>query len=67
MMRPLISILLPTRNRPHNLKRLYESVRATASQMPEFSVYADEDPASAELARSLGMVVTRRVFRAGRG
>ena len=57
-MRPLISILLPTRNRPHNLKRLYESVRATASQMPEFSVYADEDPASAELARSLGMVVT---------
>lgn len=63
MTRPLVSILLPTRNRLNNLKRLYESVCDTTSQMPEISVYADEDSESAELAKSLGMVVTLGTHR----
>lgn len=38
-----ISILLPTRGRPENVKRLLDSIRKTAAQLPQVVVYADFD------------------------
>ncbi len=54
----MISIILPTRGRPHNLRRLHRSAIETASNQIEFSVYADDDCESADVARDLGMIVT---------
>jgi len=55
----MISLLLPTRQRPDNLHRLARSVAATAAGPVEFSVYVDDDdPESARQARELGMTVT---------
>lgn len=39
----MISLLTPTRNRPRNLRRLVDSVKATATNMPEIMCYVDED------------------------
>ena len=38
-----ISILVPTRLRPDNIKRLLESLKATSFRMPEVVLYVDED------------------------
>ena len=38
-----ISILVPTRKRPERLRELVDSVKATASVMPEILCYVDED------------------------
>ena len=55
----MISLLLPTRKRPQNLIRLYESVKVTATKDIEFSVYVDDDDQeSAEVAQNLNVVVT---------
>jgi len=49
---------MPTRRRPKELRRMYESVKATATNMPEIVVYCDEDDEpQATLALSLGMNV----------
>jgi glycosyl transferase/beta-hydroxylase protein BlmF len=39
----MVSILAPTRGRPHNVRRLIESVRATAAGEVEIIFYVDED------------------------
>lgn len=55
----MISLLLPTRGRPDNLRRLHRSVLDTATVRPEFSVYVDDDdPESASVANDLDMLVT---------
>jgi hypothetical protein len=41
-----ISILLPTRGRPENVKRLLESIKTTAHKMPEVVLYVDDDDPS---------------------
>lgn len=38
-----ISVIVPTRNRPSMLRRLWESAKDTASVMPEFCTYIDND------------------------
>lgn len=44
-MEEIISLLLPTRKRPHNLLRFYESVYTTASKpkLVEMVIYIDQD------------------------
>ena len=55
----MISILLPSRGRPDNLRRLHSSVAITSVNMPQFSLYADlDDPVTARVGEQLGMVVT---------
>src|ERR1035437_7571799 len=50
-----ISIVLATRNRPHNLRRLYQSIKDTATVMPEVVVAIDDDDTvSAPVAEELG-------------
>lgn len=50
----MISILLPTRKRPKELRRMVESVRDTASQEVDICLYIDEDdPLSAPVAEEL--------------
>jgi glycosyltransferase involved in cell wall biosynthesis len=50
-----ISILLATRNRPHNLRRLYRSIQDTATVMPEVIVAIDDDDkVSVSVAEELG-------------
>lgn len=50
-----ISIVLATRNRPHNLRRLYQSIKDTATIMPEVVVAIDEDDVvSVPVANELG-------------
>ena len=60
----MISVLLPTRNRPDNLKRMVNSCRETARVAPEFVVYIDDDdqlsiPAAQEL--NLKIVIGPRI------
>lgn len=38
-----ISVICPTRNRPEWLRRLWQSAKDTASVMPEFCTYIDDD------------------------
>jgi hypothetical protein len=38
-----ISILVPTRGRPENMERLFDSIADTALQMPEIVFYTDKD------------------------
>lgn len=38
-----ISVIVPTRNRPERLRALWQSAKDTASSMPEFCTYIDED------------------------
>ena len=38
-----ISVIVPTRNRPEWLRRLWQSAKDTASVMPEFCTYIDDD------------------------
>jgi Glycosyl transferase family 2 len=38
-----ISVICPTRNRPELLRRLWQSAKDTASVMPEFCTYIDDD------------------------
>ena len=38
-----ISVVCPTRNRPEWLRRLWQSAKDTASVMPEFCTYVDDD------------------------
>lgn len=42
----MISVLVPTRNRPDSVKRLLNSALNTASFTPEFIFYVDEDDTS---------------------
>lgn len=50
-----ISIVLATRNRPHNLRRLYQSIKDTATVIPEVVVAIDDDDVvSAAVAVELG-------------
>lgn len=50
-----ISIVLATRNRPHNLRRLHQSIKDTATIMPEVVVAIDDDDTvSASVAEELG-------------
>lgn len=43
----MISILVPTRGRPEQMRRMFESVRATAMRsLPEIVYYIDEDDAA---------------------
>lgn len=42
----MISVLVPTRNRPRSVKRLLDSALATAAYDPEFIFYVDEDDRS---------------------
>lgn len=41
-----ISILVPTRGRPENVKRLLDSLKATSFRMPEVVLYVDDDDES---------------------
>ena len=50
-----ISILCPTRGRPENVKRLIESLRETATVMPEVVLYVDED----DIAPDVDAVIVR--------
>lgn len=53
----MISILLPTRNRPQFLKRLVDSIRETSTIQPEIVVYIDDDDTlSPSMAEELGLV-----------
>jgi len=53
----MISVLLPTRNRPHFLKRLVDSIRETSTVQPEIVVYIDNDDLeSPPMAEQLGLV-----------
>src|SRR5208282_2654538 len=53
----MISILLPTRNRPQNLKRMVDSVRTMSTVQPEIVVYIDDDDTlSPPMAEALGLV-----------
>ena len=54
----MISIVLPTKGRPDNLRRLHRSVTDTATDPIQFSIYADDDLETADVGRSLDMVVT---------
>jgi glycosyltransferase involved in cell wall biosynthesis len=49
-----ISIIVPTRKRPHNLVKLRESLERTASVMPEVVLYLDEDDNTKDEAKTLG-------------
>jgi glycosyltransferase involved in cell wall biosynthesis len=50
-----VSLLLPTRNRPANLRRLHQSLEDTSRQRPEVVLYVDEDDqVSADMAEDLG-------------
>lgn len=58
----MISLILPTRNRPDNLKRLYQSLVATTSNINEVELcfYVDEDdaqslPVITELAEKINV------------
>lgn len=44
----MISILCPTRNRPENIKRLFNSAVSTADEGIEFVFYIDEDDTKSE-------------------
>jgi Glycosyl transferase family 2 len=51
-----ISIVVPTRGRPENVRRLVESINSTAEEVPEVVLYIDDDDkASADCAQSLGV------------
>lgn len=53
----MISILLPTRNRPQNLKRMVDSIRAMSTIQPEIVVYIDDDDIlSPPMAKELDIV-----------
>lgn len=39
----MISVLVPTRGRPHNMRRMVDSGRATADGHPEYVFYIDDD------------------------
>jgi glycosyltransferase involved in cell wall biosynthesis len=53
----MISILCPTRGRPSNMRRLYESAYATSDTNLEFVFYIDDDDTeSAAMAEELGVV-----------
>ena len=39
----MISILLPSRGRPHNFARLVQSIQETSTVMPEIVLYLDDD------------------------
>jgi len=50
-----ISIVFPTRNRPNNLRRFWDSIINTAIDKPEVVVYIDNDDlSSAVVAKELG-------------
>jgi len=50
-----ISIVLATRNRPHNLRRLHQSIKDTATVTPEVVIAIDDDDKeSAVVAAELG-------------
>ena len=50
-----ISIVLATRNRPHNLRRLYQSIKDTATVVPEVVIAIDDDDTdSSTVAAELG-------------
>lgn len=52
----MISVLLPTRNRPDNLKRMVDSCRETARVCPDIVVYIDnDDQLSIPAAKELGI------------
>lgn len=54
----MISVLLPSRGRPHNVRRVVESARATASGEVEFVIYLDDDDTpSHDAARDLEVEV----------
>ena len=51
-----ISIICPTRNRPEWLHRLWQSAKDTASVMPEFCTYIDDDDTqSVPVCQELGI------------
>lgn len=51
-----ISIICPTRNRPEWLRRLWQSAKDTASVMPEFCTYIDDDDTqSVPVCQELGI------------
>ena len=53
----MISILLPTRNRPQNLKRMVDSAREMSTIQPEIIVYIDDDDSvSLPMAKQLGLI-----------
>jgi hypothetical protein len=39
----MISLLLPTRRRPHNLSRVLDSIQRTATEIPEIICWVDDD------------------------
>jgi hypothetical protein len=54
----MISVLIPTRKRPENLKRVVESMRTTSSEV-EVCCYIDtDDPGSSKMAWWLGINFT---------
>jgi glycosyltransferase involved in cell wall biosynthesis len=59
-----VSIILPTRNRPENLRRLYQSIKDTACVLPEIVVYIDnDDMVSVPVAQELGIKYIQGVRR----
>lgn len=51
-----ISVVCPTRNRPELLRRLWQSAKDTASVMPEFCTYIDNDDVlSVPVCQELGI------------
>lgn len=52
----MISIVFPTRGRPDNIRRLFQSVQNTASVKPDIVLYIDaDDEASVLVARELSL------------
>lgn len=51
-----ISVVVPTRNRPEWIRRLWQSAKDTASDMPEFCTYIDDDDKlSVPVCKELGI------------
>lgn len=58
----MISILCPTRNRPENIQRLYDSIARTADKEFEMILYVDnDDPSYDSLALPLTLIRGERI------
>lgn len=62
-----VSVLVPTRGRPHNMRRMVDSGRATSDSRVEWVFYIDDDdPASLDMARQLDREAGDVVWTTGR-
>lgn len=58
---PVVSVLVPTRNRPDNVRRLVESAHATAGGVVQFVFYVDDDDPQRGQVQELASTTVRVV------